>query len=120
MHRLIPLDVKTILDCKSLKSMFVLAIHHFRSRIFSLSVSSTYSPNNQEDVTKFDLVLGYIYVSRKGITEQELLELIPTLSEQELHRFLSVFGFLLIKEQQQIFFKQASFRKAVKECVPMI
>ena len=54
------------------------------------------------------------------MTEQELFDLIPNLSEQQMHRFMSIFDFLFVKEQEQIFIKHSSFKKAVRECVGVI
>ena len=84
-------------------------------------------------------------MSRKGITWQELKELIPTLNEEDIKLFQEVFGFLLIRyvpaensnasssmtnqtvnvlEHQNsqlgqtfIFFKHAGVKKAVKETI---
>jgi hypothetical protein len=45
---------------------------------------------------KYDYILGYLYSTRKGISEKELYELIPNLTEHEWQKFESIFGFLLI------------------------
>ena len=38
LFKLVPMDIKTIVEgCKSLKHLFVKAIHHFRTQLFSIS-----------------------------------------------------------------------------------
>jgi hypothetical protein len=79
-------------------------------------------------------LLAYILVCRKGITWGELKELIPTLSDDDIKLFQEIFGFLLIQytppnnigesgvllQQQFIFFKHASFKKAIKETIDLV
>jgi hypothetical protein len=104
MKRVTPLDPVLILECKSLKDLFSMAIRHFKQSLLG----------DDEDM-KLEAVLSYILVSRKGITEAELFELIPNLSETHMNRVMSVFGFLMVKEKDFIFIKHASFHKAIKE-----
>lgn len=71
-------------------------------------------------------------MSRKGITWNELKELVhPSLSDEDIKVFKDLFGFLLVQyappnESQTgigesfIFFKHASFKKAVKETIESI
>jgi hypothetical protein len=66
------------------------------------------------------MLLGYIYCSRKGISETELFELIEGLTEIQMQRFQSVFGFLFVQDHDFIFIKHASFRKAIRECVSVV
>jgi hypothetical protein len=80
---------------------------------------------------KFDHLLAYIYVSRKGITWRELKELIPALTDEDIKLFQDIFGFLLISyapdnntsstgisfREAFIFYKHASFKKAVRETI---
>jgi hypothetical protein len=75
--------------------------------------------------------LSYITVSRKGISWQELKDLLPSLSDDDIKLFTEVFGFLLVQysppnntgesgqplQQQFIFFKHASFKKALRETI---
>ena len=65
-------------------------------------------------------MLGYLYVSRKGISEVELLELIEGLTENQMQRFLSVFGFLLVRDKDYMFIQHNSFRKAIKETIDIV
>ncbi|CDW91345.1 histidine acid phosphatase family protein [Stylonychia lemnae] len=115
LFKVVPLDPRQVLESRSLKQMFITAINHFRLYLFTIS-----SNNTAEEQYKFDTLIGYIYVSRKGVTEKELFELIPSLSDQQFQRFMSVFGFALVKEQEQIFIKHSSFKKAVRESVQLI
>lgn len=70
MKKVQPLDPMNILECKSLKDLFCLAIHHFKKTLLG-----------EDEEQKFESILSYILISRKGITEAELFELIPNLSE---------------------------------------
>jgi hypothetical protein len=72
-------------------------------------------------------------VSRKGITWQELRELIPNLNDEDIEIFQQIFGFLLVSympennisasasqsvlPQSFIFFKHPSFKKAVRHTI---
>ena len=98
----------------------MLAINHFRQWIFSAAhLYNTGQPSHQEE-QKFEHLMGYIYISRKGISRQEILELIPSLTDLQLNRFLSIFGFVFVQEQEQIFIKHASFKKAVRDTIQLI
>lgn len=45
---------------------------------------------------KFDQLMSYFIVSRKGITWNEMKELIPTLTDDDIKLFTDIFGFLLV------------------------
>ena len=83
-----PLDMKIILGCKTLIQLFTTAIKHFRECLFStVSKGNSHTPisavakltgtsgslidkqnNPEHGKEKFDQLLSYITVSRKGIT----------------------------------------------------
>jgi ABC-type transporter MlaC component len=88
-----------------------MAIKHFRDCLFTKTVAASSSTINsspskpdsrqhsqsvEAGKQKFDQLLSYIYVSRKGITWQELRELIPNLTDEDIELFQSIFGFLLV------------------------
>ena len=96
-HGLRPLDMKIILACKTLSQLFSLGIKHFRDCLFTKPpaiqgtpekpASRTASQSAELGKQKFDQLLSYIYVSRKGITWQELRELIPNLTDEDIDIF---------------------------------
>jgi len=68
MGSITPLDLGRMLECKSLKDQFVLAIDHFRPQLLG--------SDSRDFQTKYNLLWGYLYVSRKGITSDELTSLV--------------------------------------------
>ena len=138
--------MKIILACKTLSQLFSLGIKHFRDCLFTKSsqvpaisgspekpASRQASQGAELGKQKFDQLLSYIYVSRKGITWQELRELIPNLNDEDIEIFQQIFGFLLVSympennisasasqsvlPQSFIFFKHPSFKKAVRHTI---
>ena len=75
--------------------------------------------------------MSYLIVSRKGVTWNEMKELIPNLTDEDIKLFTDIFGFLLVSyvpptdtsasqaslPHTFIFFKHASFKKAVKDSI---
>lgn len=106
-----PYKIENIMNAPNLRTIFMNALVHFKTYIFG---------TNEDDQAKFENLVGYIYVSRKGISESELYELIPTLTETQFKRFMSIFGFLLIKEKDYIFIKHGSFKRAIREKISCI
>jgi hypothetical protein len=138
--------MRIILGCKTLHQLFTTAIKHFRECLFASASSKSQTSSSKSilgassvDVQdkakeKFDQLLGYILVSRKGLTWQELRELIPALTNEDIQVFIDIFGFLLVTYAPPdadplsagrpsipfVFFKHASFKKAVKESIEVI
>jgi hypothetical protein len=91
-----PLDMRIILGCKTLHQLFTTAIKHFRECLFASPIAKSQSSSSKSILgassvdlhdkakEKFDQLLGYILVSRKGLTWQELRELIPALTEEDI------------------------------------
>lgn len=141
-----PLDMRIILGCKTLHQLFTTAIKHFRECLFATPTTKSQSSSSKSILgassvdlqdkakEKFDHLLGYILVSRKGLTWQELRELIPSLTDEDIQLFIDIFGFLLVTYAPPdadplsagrpgipfVFFKHASFKKAVKESIEVI
>lgn len=106
LSRLIPLNVNEALESKSIEELIVKAIKHYKESLFGETPS---------DIEKFELFLGYLYQTRKGLTEDELSEIIEGITEEQILRFLSLFDILLIQHNNYIFIRNVAFRKAIKE-----
>jgi hypothetical protein len=67
-------------------------------------------------------------ISRKGVTWEELRELIPNLTNEDVQVFTDIFGFLLVSHTTEdsrgsvsgntfLFFKHANFKRAANETI---
>ena len=59
MYEITPIDFKQLFNIVKMKEVFTMAVNHFRTQLFGIE---------EENVKKFDLILGYLYVTRKGVT----------------------------------------------------